>query len=52
MAMRVHLIEHAAAQEVAATVERAIGEWLGDPLALRTLGEAYPKLYEMEQIVT
>ena len=50
MAMRVRLIEDAdSAQEVAVTVERAVGEGLGDPLALRILGEAYLKLGKMEQ---
>jgi len=34
---------------VAATVEKAVGEGLSDPLALRILGEAYLKLGKMEQ---
>lgn len=50
MAMRVRLIEDAdAAEEVAATVENAVGEGLTDPLALRILGEAYLTLGKMEQ---
>lgn len=50
MAMRVRLIEDAdAAEEVAATVENAVGEGITDPLALRILGEAYLTLGKMEQ---
>ena len=50
MAMRVRLIEDAdAAEEIARTVEKAVGEGLCEPLALRILGEAYLKLGRMEQ---
>jgi len=50
MAMRIRLIEDPDSyEEVAATVERAVGEGLADPLALRILGEAYLKLGKMEQ---
>lgn len=50
MAMRVRLIEDPDSyEEVAATVEQAIGEGLTDALALRILGEAYLKLGKMEQ---
>jgi Tfp pilus assembly protein PilF len=49
-AMRVRLIEsESAAAEIASTLESAIGEGDGDPLALRVLGEAYLRLGRTEQ---
>jgi cytochrome c-type biogenesis protein CcmH/NrfG len=49
-AMRVQLIEsETAATEIATTLETAIAEGFGDPLALRVLGEAYLRLGRTEQ---
>src|SRR5262249_28457933 len=49
-AMRVRLIEsESTAAEIASTLEAAIGEGDGDPLALRVLGEAYLRLGRTEQ---
>lgn len=49
-AMRFRLIEEAgAAEEVSQTLETAVAQGLGDPLAMRVLGEAYLKLGRTDQ---